>query len=109
MSTIGDPLLDLGWLLATWQQPDGTDLSGSKLAAAGQLATVDELIAHYAARSSRDLTNLTWWRVLACFKLGIVLEGTYVRSLTGRAPGDLGEWMHERTVRLFLQAEQLAG
>lgn len=107
MCTVGDPLLDLGWLLATWQQADGTDLSGSRLAAAGQLATTDELIEHYADRSSRDLTNLTWYRVLACFKLGILLEGTYARSLVGRASRDLGEWMHDRTLHLFHQADQL--
>jgi aminoglycoside phosphotransferase (APT) family kinase protein len=109
MCTVGDPLLDLGWLLATWQQADSTDLSDSKLAAAGQLATIDELIEHYARRSGRDLTHLTWYRVLACFKLGILLEGTYARSLDGRAPAALGQWMHARTVRLFEQARHLIG
>jgi aminoglycoside phosphotransferase (APT) family kinase protein len=109
MCTVADPLLDLGWLLATWQQPDGTDLTGSRLAAAGTLATADELVAHYARQSDRDLTHLLWYRVLACFKLGILLEGTYARSLTGRAPAALGNWMHIRTVSLFEQAHQLLG
>ena len=109
MCTVGDPLLDLGWLLATWQQADGTDISDSKLAAAGRLATADELVQHYAQRSTRELTHLTWYRVLACFKLGILLEGTYARSLAGRAPRHLGEWMHARTLRLFDQAVRLIG
>jgi aminoglycoside phosphotransferase (APT) family kinase protein len=107
MCTVGDPLLDLGWLLATWQQADGSDLSDSKLAAAGGLATTDELIAHYSSRSTRDLGSLTWYRVLACFKLGVLLEGTYARSLGGQAPKELGRWMHTRAIRLFRQAHQL--
>jgi aminoglycoside phosphotransferase (APT) family kinase protein len=105
MCTVGDPLLDLGWLLATWAGPgEGADLMDSQLSRAGGLASPEELIARYAAGSSRSLEHLLWYRVLACFKLGIVLEGTYVRSLVGQADAMLGRWMHARTVRLFERA-----
>jgi aminoglycoside phosphotransferase (APT) family kinase protein len=109
MSTIGDPLLDLGWLLATW--PDGSvvDVLVGSLAAAGGLATPAELIAHYGEHSDRDLSAVDWYTVLACFKLGIVLEGTHARAFAGKAPKPVGEKLHAITLRLFDKARALAG
>lgn len=107
MCTVGDPLLDLGWLLAVWAEAgEKTDLMGSRLAEAGGIATPDELIAHYATSSTRSLEHLDWYRVLACFNFGIVLEGTYVRSLAGMAAPEMGEKMHLRTLQLFQRAHQ---
>ncbi|TDD34212.1 phosphotransferase family protein [Saccharopolyspora elongata] len=108
MCTVGDPLLDLGWLLAVWADPGETgDLMDSRLAEAGGVATPDELVARYAASGARSLEHLTWYRALACFKLGIVLEGTYARSLAGKATAALGSWMHTRTLKLFERANRL--
>ncbi|PQP20048.1 phosphotransferase family protein [Rhodococcus opacus] len=107
LCTIGDPLLDLGWIIALWWDGGDGDLMDSALAAAGGLATVDEMIEHYAQNSSRDLSHITWYGVLACFKLAVILEGTYVRSLTGAADRGLGLWMHERYCRLIDHAHRL--
>ncbi|WP_309229724.1 MULTISPECIES: phosphotransferase family protein [unclassified Blastococcus] len=109
MVTVGDPLLDLGWLLATWPAQDGAPGSQrpSALAAAGGLATPDELVACYAEHSSRDLSAITWYRVLACFKLGIVLEGTHARACAGLAPVAVGDQLHAHTLALFAQARTL--
>ncbi|MFH5208284.1 phosphotransferase family protein [Antrihabitans spumae] len=107
MSTIGDPLLDLGWLLATW--PDGSELNAlvGALSTAGGLATPAELIAHYGEHSDRDLGAVSWYTVLACFKLGIVLEGTHARACAGKAPKPVGDLLHSMTVRLFEKAAAL--
>jgi aminoglycoside phosphotransferase (APT) family kinase protein len=103
MSTIGDPLLDLGWLLATW--PGTRPMLGwTGLATAGDLAREDEIVARYASRSGRDTSAITWYAVLACFKLGIVLEGTHARACAGEAPRDIGTRLHAATVSLFEQA-----
>ncbi|MBJ8344810.1 phosphotransferase family protein [Antrihabitans sp. YC2-6] len=109
MSTIGDPLLDLGWLIATW--PDGSVVGGSlvgALNAAGGLPTPKELIAHYGERSDRDLSAMDWYTVLACFKLGIVLEGTHARVFAGKAPKPVGDMLHTLTLHLFERAAALA-
>jgi len=107
MSTIGDPLLDLGWLLAIWPDADGSDdVIGSALARAGGLPAERELVARYAERSDRDLAALNWYVVLGCFKLGIVLEGTYARSRAGLAPVATGERLHATTIRLFERAKR---
>ncbi|HSV39877.1 MAG TPA: phosphotransferase family protein [Nocardioidaceae bacterium] len=104
MCTIGDPLLDLGWLLATWQLPGAPDEFAGLLTHAGGLATHDELIARYAERSTRNLDDLDWYVVLACFKLGIILEGSHARALAGQAPMEIGDRLHHTTVRLFERA-----
>ncbi|WP_240489758.1 phosphotransferase family protein [Actinomadura atramentaria] len=114
MSTIGDPLLDLGWLLATW--PDRADESAAlagPLGAAGGLPAPDDLVAAYAERSAavagRDLSAVTWYAVLACFKLGIVLEGTHARACAGKAPKETGDLLHSVTLGLFRRARGFIG
>jgi aminoglycoside phosphotransferase (APT) family kinase protein len=105
MCTVGDPLLDLGWMLATWPQDgEDNDILDSALARAGGLARRDDLIARYESRTSRDVGHIGWYVVLACFKLGILLEGTYARSRAGKAPVDVGERLHKLAVRLFDRA-----
>lgn len=106
MTTIGDPLLDLGWLLATWPAA-GERLRSSALGSAGGLATREELVAEYARHSTRDLSSIDWYRVLACFKLGVVLEGTHARAFAGLAPVETGDWLHQRTLDLFKQANAI--
>ncbi|MFD3510235.1 phosphotransferase family protein [Nocardia sp. NPDC058666] len=109
MSTIGDPLLDLGWQLATRPEPGtvGAGLMGT-LGTVGGLPTAAEMIEHYGTFSDRDLSAITWYTVLACFKLGIVLEGTYARAFAGKAPKPVGDFLHAVTMELFEKAGQLA-
>jgi aminoglycoside phosphotransferase (APT) family kinase protein len=104
MCTIGDPLLDLGWLLATWRQSDATSAFGGTLFEKGGLASASDLVDQYARNTTRDLSHITWYTVLACFKLGIVLEGTQARASAGKAPKEVGELLHAATVSLFEQA-----
>ncbi|MQY20560.1 phosphotransferase family protein [Nocardia macrotermitis] len=108
MSTIGDPLLDLGWQIAT--RPEPSTAAAGLFGALGQLGglpTPEEMIAHYATFSTRDLTDITWYTVLACFKLGIVLEGTHARAFAGKAPKEVGDFLHAITLELFAKANQL--
>ena len=106
MCTIGDPLLDLGWLVATWPDADYPGVAVS-LAHLGGLPTTAELIARYKADSTRDLAAMDWYVVLACFKLGIVLEGTHARACAGKAPQATGDLLHAITLGLFKRAETL--
>jgi aminoglycoside phosphotransferase (APT) family kinase protein len=106
MCTIGDPLLDLGWLVATWPDPRFPGPAAA-LASLGGLPSAEELVTRYAADSSRDLAALDWYVVLACFKLGIVLEGTHARACAGKAPQATGDLLHAITLGLFQRAEAL--
>ena len=104
MCTIGDPLLDLGWLLATWRQADGSSVFGHALGGQDGLASTDDLLQRYAANTVRDLSHITWYTVLACFKLGIVIEGTLARACAGKAEKEVGDQLHAATVHLFQRA-----
>lgn len=107
MCTIGDPLLDLGWLLASWPaEEDGSSQVGGPLAAAGGLPTPGELVAHYAQRSDRDLSAITWYAVMACFKLGIIIEGTHARAHAGKAAKEVGDFLHAWALRAFIRAQR---
>ena len=104
MCTIGDPLLDLGWLLATWQQSDGSSVFSHALGGESGLASTGDLLDRYAANTTRDLSDITWYTVLACFKLGIVIEGTLARACAGKAEKAVGDQLHAATVHLFKRA-----
>lgn len=102
LSTIGDPLLDLGWLLATWPADDAP--GAAAIGRVDGLPAPAELVARYAARSPRDLGDVEWYAVLACYKLGIILEGTHARACAGRADPATGDLLHATTVGLFERA-----
>ncbi|WP_327098878.1 phosphotransferase family protein [Nocardia vinacea] len=108
MCTIGDPMLDLGWLLATWPEPDRRiDIIGSALTGAGGLPPASELIRRYGERTGLDVSAADWYAVLACFKLGIILEGTHARSCAGLASVDVGQRLHTNAAALFTRAHHL--
>lgn len=105
LATIGDPLIDLGWLIATWPDPDGAGIVPNLEASPwDNFVQADELAACYARYSQRDLADLDWYIVLACYKLGILLEGTYARACAGKAPIDIGNTLHAATLRVFGRA-----
>src|SRR6195952_2303229 len=91
MCTVGDPLLDLGWMLVCWPSEPNTIDAGSQLAALGGLASRAELLDAYTAGGGRAAPTLDWYVALACFKLGIVIEGTWSRYLAGQASWEAGQ------------------
>lgn len=104
LTTIGDPLLDLGWLLATWPDDDGHAVAVTPVQPWDGFPTAADLVARYAARSDRDLGAVAWYEVLACYKLGIILEGTHARAAAGKAPKEIGDRLHATTLGLFARA-----
>ena len=108
LTTIGDPLIDLGWLMATWPEtgPEGDEHGDEAVAVQpwDGFPTIAELVEHYRPRTSRDLSAIDWYAVLACYKLGIILEGTHARACAGKAPRATGDLLHAKTVGLFERA-----
>jgi aminoglycoside phosphotransferase (APT) family kinase protein len=103
LTTIGDPLLDLGWLLATWPQ-EGAAAGAVGVQPWDGFPSADELVEHYRPLTSRDMSHIEWYGVLACYKLGIILEGTHARACEGKAPKETGDKLHASTVGLFERA-----
>ncbi|MFC8920182.1 phosphotransferase family protein [Streptomyces sp. NPDC057116] len=87
MSTLGDPLTDLG-LLTMYSTP--LDLPGSPISttagAAGHPAAA-ELVERYATRSGRDTSAISWYTAFAWFKLAVILEGIHYRYTLGQTVG----------------------
>jgi aminoglycoside phosphotransferase (APT) family kinase protein len=86
LSTIGDPLADVGYLTATYAQPDdGPGQVGtlSPVTTWDGFPTRDELIARYEERSGRSMADVRWYQTLALWKSACFLEGSYARLLAG--------------------------
>ncbi|MER5597434.1 phosphotransferase family protein [Streptomyces sp. NPDC002265] len=87
MSTLGDPLTDLG-LLVMYSMRLGLPHSpvSTTAEAAGHPAPA-ELIERYAARSGRDVSAVSWYTAFAWFKLAVILEGIHYRYTLGQTVG----------------------
>jgi aminoglycoside phosphotransferase (APT) family kinase protein len=104
MATLGDPLMDLGRLLATWPDGDSPAALGMRVTPSDGFPTRQEMIARYASQSGRDLSDLAWFEILACYKLGILLEGTHARAQAGKANPATGARLHATAVALLERA-----
>ncbi|MHC3474002.1 phosphotransferase family protein [Streptomyces sp. 7R007] len=87
MSTLGDPLTDLG-LLVMYSMPLGMpDSPVSTTAEAPGHPSPAELVERYAARSGRDVSAVSWYTAFAWFKLAVILEGIHYRYTLGQTVG----------------------
>jgi aminoglycoside phosphotransferase (APT) family kinase protein len=87
LSTIGDPLADVGYLVATWAQAGDPefDVAMHDVTRRPGFPTRAELIEHYEAVTGRSMSDLRWYTTLALWKSAIFLEGSYKRRLAGNA------------------------
>jgi aminoglycoside phosphotransferase (APT) family kinase protein len=85
MAALGDPLVDLGILLAYWSANAASkrDTLATITTLPGWL-TPGELVDRYAARSGRDLTTLRFFEVFALFKIAVVIQQIYYRFVKGQ-------------------------
>ncbi len=87
LSTIGDPLADVGYLTVTWVEPDDPqDTMFANLNAvtrSGGFLTREEIIARYEERSGRSMSALNWYQALALWKAAVFMEGNNKRIQAG--------------------------
>jgi aminoglycoside phosphotransferase (APT) family kinase protein len=89
MATLGDPLADVGYLMNFWpEQGDPTIYGLPQPTQQSGYPTKDELLARYEQRTGYAMTDLTFYRTLALWKLAILLEGLYKRFRAGKADSD---------------------
>jgi aminoglycoside phosphotransferase (APT) family kinase protein len=89
LCTLGDPLADVGQLLAYWPEPGERSALGHSPTLAPGFPTRAELTARYAETTGGDLTQLDFYLAFAYWKLACILEGVYARYVAG-AMGDDG-------------------
>jgi aminoglycoside phosphotransferase (APT) family kinase protein len=86
LATIGDPLADVGYLLATYAQPGDEETTLFSLGSVTRRSGFpcrEDLIARYEDGSGRSMSDLRWYATLALWKSAIFLEGSYKRRLAG--------------------------
>ena len=85
MGAIGDPRADVGYLLATYSEPNGrvSALGSSPVTATAGFPSRAELVAHYAKESGRDVEPLAWFEALALWKAAVFCEAIYGRYIRG--------------------------
>jgi aminoglycoside phosphotransferase (APT) family kinase protein len=88
MATLGDPLADLGLLVAYW---DGLGSSDDPVVAAigpaAGLPRAEVLVGWYTERSGRDVAALPWYVAFGYFKIAVILEGIHYRFVHGQTVG----------------------
>jgi aminoglycoside phosphotransferase (APT) family kinase protein len=90
MSTLGDPLSDLGNVLALWVEPgDPPSLQHSTMPIAGPgFPTRREIVERYAAKTGRDVTHVGWYRAFNVFRYAVIDQQIYVRYRRGQTHDD---------------------
>jgi aminoglycoside phosphotransferase (APT) family kinase protein len=92
MSTLGDPLTDLGTLLAYWSEAsDDAVLAAARVMApvtAGEgFPTRAQVVDRYAERTGLDVSGIEWYQAFAYFKLAVVCQGIAARAAGGAMLG----------------------
>ena len=109
LSTLGDPLIDLGWMLSSWSGEGDPAGKEPVVTPWDNFMTRADLIALYGELTGRDMTVMPWFATLACYKLACILEGTYARACAGKAPKETGDFLHNYALWLMARAQQVIG
>ena len=92
MSTVGDPLCDVGLLMVYWadsaDEPAGRTLHGRPITVDDGFFKRRDILERYAQQSTRDLSALDWYIALGAYKLAIIAEGIHARFLMGMTVGE---------------------
>jgi aminoglycoside phosphotransferase (APT) family kinase protein len=92
MSTLGDPLADLGAMLAYWSEADDDEVFAAArvvppVTAASGFPTRAQVVEQYAAATGFDVSELAWYRAFAYLKLAVVCQGIAARAAGGAMLG----------------------
>jgi len=101
LSTAGDPLADVGQMVAYWNElRDADGLFREPVAALEGFPPASELADAYARASGRDLAGLEYWVAFAYWKIAIIIEGVYRRWLNDPTNGTDAGSLHPAVARL---------
>ena len=87
MTTVGDPLIDVGLVLTYWTMRGPREQQKSSLTAVtngpGWL-TREKLITRYQTKTGRDLSRIAFYEIFARFKIAVVIQQIYFRYVKGQ-------------------------
>jgi aminoglycoside phosphotransferase (APT) family kinase protein len=109
MSALGDPLVDLGILLAYWppgapgeRRPPPADESPA-------WPTPEQIVERYAARSGRDVSTIRFYETFALFKVAVVIQQIFFRYARGQTEDPRFAEFDKRVVALAREASARLG
>lgn len=89
MTTVGDPLADLGAAMSYWIEPDDLELlkrglGKPPITATKGFLTRNEFMERYANKSGRDISEMNFYLTFAYFKLAVICQQIYYRWKKGQ-------------------------
>lgn len=110
MATLGDPLADLGYMVATYASAEAapTIMERTPITRQPGYWNREQLVEYYAQRSGLEVSALPWYAALALWKSAIFCEAIYTRWLDGERPDDneFGASLKEGIPVLLAQASE---
>lgn len=109
MTALGDPLIDVGILLAYW----ASVVAGADPATAGPLTardgwyTRDQIVERYAQQSGRDVSRMRFYEIFALFKIAVVVQQIFYRYKQGQTDDRRFEQFDRRVAALARRAVAL--
>jgi aminoglycoside phosphotransferase (APT) family kinase protein len=81
MGTVGDPKLDLAWMVQGWpEDTQAPEAATSSYVDMTGMPTRSQILAHYSEVSGRQVEDIDYYVILAKWKLAIVLEQGFQRA-----------------------------
>jgi aminoglycoside phosphotransferase (APT) family kinase protein len=112
MTTVGDPLADLGLTLCYWSTAADPDVSSAgvpAISAGPGWRTRDQLVHRYASATGRNVERLGWYETLGYFKLAVILQQIYFRFHRGQTTDERFRHFDLRVRKLVEIAAGLVG
>ena len=107
LTTLGDPMLDLGWILTSWLEPGDPQGKNPMVTPWQDFRTRADLVRLYGELTGRDMSSVPWFFALGCYKLACLLEGTYAASKAGKVPAEVGAGVHSYATWLMAKGRQI--
>lgn len=112
MATIGDPLLDLGLLLALWGQRPLSRPAMPAIQAVSRLPEApsrEYLLTRYEEATGAAVPHVEYYQCLAFFKLAAIVEGAYSQHIAGELDTDYAAALEHDVPALLEEACSTAG
>ncbi|WP_155592275.1 phosphotransferase family protein [Lysinibacillus cavernae] len=111
MTTVGDPLADIGVAMSYWMQADDPKmlihaLGEPPITVLPGFYTRQQFIQRYAEKSGRDVKDIQYYCTFAYFKLAVICQQIYYRYVKGQTQDDRFAQMDKMVTALIQQASK---
>jgi aminoglycoside phosphotransferase (APT) family kinase protein len=101
MATIGDPMTDIGAVLAYWGELGDPDVGISIVTNQKGFFSRREMAEQYAKVSGRDISSIDYYVAFGFYKLAVILQQLYYRWKKGTADDERFAQLHIPIANLF--------